>query len=97
MHDIALLRLSEPLQYNPFVRSICLPNVDDFVQLGDRTIVTGWGETQGTGNFRYLRQVEVPIRSHDRCGLSELSWSTCYCAGLCSNGTCDACQVMRRD
>ena len=93
MHDIALLRLSEPLQLNPFVRSICLPSSSEFVRLADRTLVTGWGETQGTGNFRYLREVEVPIQSNDQCQLSEISWSTSLCAGLCTNGTCDACQV----
>jgi hypothetical protein len=55
--------------------------------------VTGWGETQGTGNFRYLREVEVPIQSNDQCGLKEISWATTLCAGLCTNSTCDACQV----
>jgi hypothetical protein len=93
MHDIALLRLSESLVFNPFVRSICLPSIQDFVQLGDRTVVTGWGETQGTGNFRYLREVEVPIQSNNQCGLKEVSWAASLCAGLCKNSTCGACQV----
>lgn len=93
MHDIALLRLSEPLIFSPVVRSICLPTSEEFVRLGDRTLVTGWGETQGTGNFRYLREVEVPIQSTDQCGLNELGWRTSLCAGLCTNTTCDACQV----
>lgn len=93
MHDIALLELSESLVFNPFIRSICLSSIKNFVHVGDRTIVTGWGETQGSGNFRYLREVEVPIRSSDHCGLKEISSSTSLCAGLCTNSTCDACQV----
>jgi hypothetical protein len=93
MHDIALLQLSESLVFNPFIRSICLSSIQDFIRIGDRTIVTGWGETQGTGNFRYLREVEVPIQSNDQCGLKEISWATTLCAGLCTNSTCDACQV----
>lgn len=93
MHDIALLQLSEALIFNPFVRSICLSSIKDFVQLGDRTLVTGWGDTHGSGNFRYLREVEVPIQSSDQCGLSDISRSTTLCAGLCQNSTCDACQV----
>jgi hypothetical protein len=81
------------LVFNPFIRSICLSSIKDFVRLGDRTLVTGWGETQGSGNFRYLREVEVPIQSNDQCGLKDIIWTTTLCAGLCENSTCDACQV----
>ncbi|CAF1476061.1 unnamed protein product, partial [Adineta steineri] len=41
VHDIALLRLSEPLVFNPFIRSICLPSVHDIIKYGERTLVTG--------------------------------------------------------
>ncbi len=60
---------------------------------GDRTLVTGWGETHGSGNFRYLREVEVPIRSNDQCRLKGIDLTSTLCAGLCTNSTCDACQV----
>lgn len=93
MHDIALLQLSESLILNPFIRSICLSSNKDFVKLGDRTLVTGWGETHGSGNFRFLREVEVPIQPNDQCGLKGLNLATTLCAGLCQNSTCDACQV----
>jgi hypothetical protein len=93
MHDIALLRLSEPLIFTPFIRPICLPSVDDIVKHGERTLVTGWGSTQDTGQYRYLREVEVPIQSNDQCGFQSISWKTILCAGLCENSTCDACQV----
>ncbi|CAF1421392.1 unnamed protein product [Adineta steineri] len=92
VHDIALLRLSEPLVFNPFIRSICLPSVHDTVKHGERTLVTGWGLTQGTGDYRYLREVEVPIQSNDQCALKSISWKTSLCAGLCENATCAACQ-----
>jgi hypothetical protein len=91
MHDIALLRLSEPLIFNPFIRSICLPSVNDIIKHGERTLVTGWGATQGTGTYQHLREVEVPIQTNDQCG--SISWETTICAGLCENSTCDACQV----
>ena len=93
MHDIALLELSKPLVFSPYVRAVCLPSIKDFVHINDRTIVTGWGETHGTGNFRYLREVEVPIQSTDQCGLKDINVATTLCAGLCANSTCDACQV----
>ncbi|CAF4730976.1 unnamed protein product, partial [Rotaria sp. Silwood2] len=67
MHDIALLQLSEPIVFNSFIRSICLPSANDTVKHGQRTFVTGWGSTQGTGSFRYLREVEVLIQSNDQC------------------------------
>jgi hypothetical protein len=93
MHDIALLQLSEPLIFNPFIRSICLLPAHEVIKRGERTLVTGWGSTQGTGQYRYLREVEVPIQSNDQCGLKSLRWETSLCAGLCENSTCDACQV----
>ncbi|CAM4759476.1 unnamed protein product [Rotaria magnacalcarata] len=92
VHDIALLELFEPLVFSPYVRAVCLPSTKDFVRINDRTIVTGWGETHGTGNFRYLREVEVPIQSTDQCGLKDINVATTLCAGLCKNSTCDACQ-----
>ncbi|CAF0799229.1 unnamed protein product [Rotaria sp. Silwood1] len=92
MNDIALLQLSEPLVFNSFIRPICLSSTNDSVKHGERTIVTGWGSTRGTGSFRYLREVEVLIQSNDQCGLKALRWETNICAGLCKNSTCDACQ-----
>ncbi|CAF1119745.1 unnamed protein product [Rotaria sordida] len=92
MHDIALLQLSEPLVFNSFIRSICLPSVNDVVKHGERTLITGWGSTRGTESFRYLREVEVVIQSNDQCGLKAITWETSLCAGLCENSTCDACQ-----
>ena len=93
MHDIALLRLSEPLIFTPFIRPICLPSADDTVKHGERTLVTGWGSTENAGQDRYLREVEVPIQSNDQCGFQAINWKTTLCAGLCENSTCDACQV----
>ena len=93
MHDIALLRLSEPLIYHPFIRPICLPSANEIIKHGERTLVTGWGSTRDTGHYRYLREVEVPIQSNDQCGFQSINWQTTLCAGLCENSTCDACQV----
>lgn len=88
-----MLRVSESIVFNPYVRPVCLASTHDFVRIGDRTLVTGWGETHGTGNFRYLREVEVPIQSTDQCALKDNYVVATLCAGLCKNATCDACQV----
>ncbi|CAF2053982.1 unnamed protein product [Rotaria magnacalcarata] len=92
MHDIALLQLYEPLAFNPFIRPICLSAAQDTVKQGERTLITGWGSTQGTGNFRYLHEVQVPIQYNDQCGLQGIRRETTLCAGLCENSTCDSCQ-----
>ena len=94
MHDIALLQLSESLTFNPFIRSICLSSNKDFVQVGDRTLVTGWGETQGSGNFSiFTVKLKFLFNHMMNVDYKNTSWSTTLCAGLCKNSTCDACQV----
>ncbi len=41
-YDLALLRFSEPVRFQPNIIPICLPEEDsDFV--GDAAVVTGWG------------------------------------------------------
>lgn len=46
-HDLALLRLTESVSYNDFIRPICLPTKEfnkGFVP-GYRHVVCGWGKT----------------------------------------------------
>jgi hypothetical protein len=69
MHDIALLRLSEPLVFNPFIRSICLPSVHDIVKYGERTLVTGWGATQGRVLFIYKIQFFTCLKRYGRLSI----------------------------
>lgn len=61
-HDIALLRLSQPVKYNSFIKPICLPTNPqlrsaDFV--GNSLEVAGWGrtETAGQSNVKLKAQV----------------------------------------
>lgn len=46
--DIALLQLAEPLEFNHYVRPVCLPAKDEAVQPSRVCVVTGWG-THGEG------------------------------------------------
>lgn len=46
-HDLALLRLTERVSYNDFIKPICLPTKEfnkGFVP-GNRHVVCGWGKT----------------------------------------------------
>ena len=50
--DIAVVRLPSPLTYNDYVQPVCMPHAP----VADRTecVVTGWGDTQGIYNNRFL-------------------------------------------
>ncbi|XP_076466712.1 trypsin-3-like [Babylonia areolata] len=95
-NDIALIRLSKPLDLSgPNVKAACLPTSGDRVA-GRMCTVTGWGKTsaseQNDGDV-YLREVDLPVISNALCnyylGDSEVT-STQLCAGFEEGGK-DAC------
>uniref|UniRef100_A0A8B9Q6N0 Peptidase S1 domain-containing protein n=1 Tax=Apteryx owenii TaxID=8824 RepID=A0A8B9Q6N0_APTOW len=45
--DIALLQLTEPLEFNHYVRPVCLPAKEEPIQPSRVCIVTGWGAQAG--------------------------------------------------
>jgi secreted trypsin-like serine protease len=60
IHDIAILRLSQPVQLNSYVSVICLPGTDP--QEGAAVTVAGWGVTsKGSSLATTLRQVTVKV------------------------------------
>ena len=46
-HDIALIRLAEDVQYNDFIKPVCLPlpNKRRDISAGEILTVAGWGRT----------------------------------------------------
>ncbi len=67
-YDIALLRLVQPVDYQPNIIPICLPG-PDIDDLNGRTgTVTGWGRRTEFGNISpILREVHLPIISNSKC------------------------------
>ncbi|CAH1246044.1 OVCH1 [Branchiostoma lanceolatum] len=66
--DIALLKLAQPATLNQFVGTACLPDgSDDNPSEGTTCVITGWGETQGTGDDDVLKQARVPLVSNANC------------------------------
>ncbi|NXJ73276.1 OVCH2 protein, partial [Trogon melanurus] len=66
--DIALLQLAEPLEFNHYVRPVCLPAQEEAVQPSRVCVVTGWGaHGEDTVKGKKLRQLEVPILVLDIC------------------------------
>ncbi|XP_078578540.1 ovochymase-like isoform X1 [Branchiostoma floridae x Branchiostoma japonicum] len=66
--DIALLKLSQPATINQYVRTACLPqDAEDNPTPGTMCVITGWGNTQGTGDDDVLKQARVPVVSNAAC------------------------------
>ncbi|CAF0905030.1 unnamed protein product [Rotaria sordida] len=59
-HDIAILRLSQPVQLNEYVRLICLPGADP--QESATVTVAGWGTVNKNSVLAtHLRQVSIKV------------------------------------
>ena len=52
-HDIALLELETPVQFNEHVQPVCLPDADqEWVEPGTLFVVTGWGNLKGRFHWK---------------------------------------------
>ncbi|EMP36818.1 NADH-cytochrome b5 reductase 2 [Chelonia mydas] len=66
--DIALLQLTEPLEFNHYVRPVCLPEKDEVVQPSRVCTTTGWGtHNEDREKSNKLQQLEVPILVSEAC------------------------------
>ncbi|NWS55688.1 OVCH2 protein, partial [Chunga burmeisteri] len=66
--DIALLQLAKPLEFNHYVRPVCLPATEEVVQPSRVCVVTGWGaHEEDREKGKKLHQLEVPILVLDTC------------------------------
>lgn len=45
-NDIALIQLRTPLVLSDYLRPVCLPDVGNFVAIGTRCMVAGWGRVK---------------------------------------------------
>lgn len=98
-NDLALIKLNAPLPIDdPIISAVCLPMVEE-LQPKDMVWVTGWGDTQNTGNDLVLKQTKVPVISNEMCR----QWMPQFnvgpkqlCAGFEEGGQ-DACQVCPID
>lgn len=97
-YDLALVRLEEPITFQPNIAPICLPATDESL-IGQNGTVTGWGRLSEGGTLpSMLQQVTVPIVSNDKCkdmflkaGRHEYIPDIFMCAGFEEGGR-DSCQ-----
>ncbi|XP_053317812.1 transmembrane protease serine 11C-like [Spea bombifrons] len=95
-NDIALLKLSVPLNFTKYVRPVCLPETSDVFPDNSSCYVTGWGALkEGGGPSSILQQAEVKIISTAQCSSAEMYGNkigpSMICAGYVE-GTVDSCQ-----
>lgn len=94
-NDIALLKLSQAIDYNCRVRPICLPMGPQHLLIGEKCWIAGWGMTLGHGNDDIVNEVMVPIINPILCKSSDFYGRRFHpdvmvCAGY-RNGGKDAC------
>ncbi|XP_058502999.1 suppressor of tumorigenicity 14 protein homolog isoform X2 [Solea solea] len=93
-YDIALLELSEPLQFTNTIQPICLPASSHVFPAGMACWVTGWGALrEGGQKARLLQKASVKIINDTVCNVvteGQLT-SRMLCSGFLAGGV-DACQ-----
>ena len=98
-HDIALLRLAQPVAIGEGtgVNTVCLPDTSFPLPLDDpgkKCWITGWGTLSSGGSSpNELNEVSVPLVSKSRCRQAYKGkvHDSMLCAGQ-DNGGVDACQ-----
>ncbi|XP_037319140.2 transmembrane protease serine 9-like isoform X2 [Pungitius pungitius] len=96
-NDIALLRLSSPVQFTDYIRPVCLAASDSVFNTGTGSWVTGWGAVQEGVLLpvpEALQQVQVPVVGNRQCNcLNDVGTVTdnMICAGVLAGGK-DSCQ-----
>ncbi|KAM4048914.1 transmembrane protease serine 11G-like [Anomaloglossus baeobatrachus] len=95
-NDIALLELSDPVNFNQNIRSVCLPRSSENFADDKSCYVTGWGALVSEGPpSPTLQQAEVKIISSYLCSSPQMYGNiidpSMICAGY-ADGKIDACQ-----
>ncbi|KAG5277685.1 hypothetical protein AALO_G00090240 [Alosa alosa] len=93
-NDIALLRLSTPVNFNDYVSPVCLAASGSEFSTGTNSWITGWGyigEGESLPFPETLQEVEVPVLGNRQCGciyriLNADITSNMICAGLRRKG-----------
>jgi len=57
LNDIALVKLPQPIEFNEYIQSICLPQKGNTLSSGDITTAMGWGRTESGRTSSVLLEV----------------------------------------
>lgn len=98
-NDIALIFLDESIEFDEFLRPVCLPSDNTTLMPGNSCTVIGWGKSRHDSKADYLNvihEVNLPLVNHSQC----VQWyqsqdisigDKMLCAGF-PEGKKDACQ-----
>lgn len=68
VNDVALLVVSEPVQFGPHISTVCLPPQDFNFDRSLTCAASGWGKnTHNSKNQDILKKVELPIVPWEQC------------------------------
>ncbi|XP_031560478.1 A disintegrin and metalloproteinase with thrombospondin motifs adt-1-like isoform X2 [Actinia tenebrosa] len=95
-YDIALLRLARPvMNFNQYIRPICMPTTSYVIPIGQNCSVTGFGKLgEGASLSNTLRQAKVPVKVLNYCKNqypTRLVTNRMICAGY-EGGQIDSCK-----
>ncbi|KAM4598243.1 transmembrane protease serine 9-like [Polymixia lowei] len=95
-NDMALLKLSSPVNFTEYIRPVCLAATGSVFGAGTTGWITGWGHIHSEiplPSPQRLQEVNVPIVSNSQCNsaYSVIITGNMICAGL-SEGGRDSCQ-----
>ncbi|XP_008435038.1 testisin-like [Poecilia reticulata] len=94
-NDIALLRLSSPVEFTDYIRPVCLAASGSRFNNGTDSWVTGWGnvgEGEPLPRPQTLQEVKVPVIGNRQCScLLRTVTDNMICAGVLSGGK-DSCE-----
>jgi len=93
INDIAVVKLSSPVEYTDHISPICLPNIDEELPAADTNVfTTGWGRVNPSNweSSRTLKQVLMPLMSTEKCkariGYPKFDEKLHICAGFDEGG-----------
>lgn len=69
LHDVAILTLQAPLEFNDKVKAIALATEDDVIDEGSPVTVSGWGLQESGASPYKLQQVTMSVLSGAECEL----------------------------
>ena len=96
-HDIAILVMEKPFEFNDRIKPIEMMDYSDSSQLrvGKKCKIAGWGQTEDLSYPIQLQEVEVPIIDLDTCkenyenkNYTGMVTDLNFCAGLKGKDSC---------
>lgn len=91
-HDIAVLKLLEPVPFSIYIRPVCLPTAELLdIQLGQ---TVGWGNFDRKETTSHIaNKIDIDIISNLECFqkdtiLSTIAWPESFCGGNEEGGVC---------